>query len=142
MKHVKILLYIILILLPLVVLYCSSSKDAREKNKKVPVEESDERKDQAKLEKMKAEILKMTEDKTCNRDGDCRDIGFGSKPCGGPWRFLVYSISTVDTVELAGKMKKHNDFENYMNEKYGYVSDCMVPLAPPLGCVDGKCTTK
>ena len=39
-------------------------------------------------------------DAACKSDADCRAIAFGDKPCGGPWSYKIYSVTSVDTVEV------------------------------------------
>ncbi|MFH1313632.1 MAG: hypothetical protein ABIJ00_10480 [Candidatus Eisenbacteria bacterium] len=95
--------------------------------------------DEACLEKMEQDILALAGEPLCSDSTECRYIGFGSKPCGGPWRYLVYSISTVDTVELVKRVEEYNEYERCLNRRYGRVSDCSVPIPPRLGCRNGRC---
>lgn len=99
----------------------------------------EEKNDRAVLEALRTDILEMIGQPSCNGDGDCRYIAFGSKPCGGPWEYLIYSSSATDSLRLAEKVAFYNDYEDMMNHKYNYVSDCEVPYPPELGCVDGVC---
>jgi hypothetical protein len=102
-------------------------------------DQCDEARDIARLEQMGDEINALIGDALCSDSTECRFIGFGSKPCGGPWRYLIYSISTVDTVELARRVAEYNKFEATLNRRYGWYSDCSVPRPPNLGCRDGQC---
>ena len=99
----------------------------------------DEKNDQAVLEALRNDILGMIGQPVCGAESDCRYIAFGCKPCGGPWEYLIYSITATDSVLLARKVSVYNDYEDMMNHKYGYISDCSVPEPPELGCVDGVC---
>ena len=56
---------------------------------------------------------------------DCRYAGLGSKPCGGPWVYIVYSASSTDSTALTERLTAYNAFEDEMNERYLYISDCM-----------------
>ena len=70
---------------------------------------------------------------------DCAYIAFGSKPCGGPWSYLVYSIS-IDVDLLKSKVKQYNKMEDEYNRKHGIASDCAIVLPPTsLNCVNDKC---
>ena len=102
-------------------------------------EASDEERDRARLEELYGEIVAYIGTPECSDAGDCRYVGVGSKPCGGPWHYLVYSAATVDEVHLMGLVAEHAAFEDYMNARYGYASTCDVPPVPTLECRDGIC---
>ena len=125
-------LVVILVLGASVVLSCADRGSNRP-------DESDEAKDRARLERMGEDIEGLVGIAACSNSSGCRAIGLGDKPCGGPWRYLIYSVATVDTVELFARVAEYNSFEDYMNGRYGYFSDCMVPNYPVLGCRDGRC---
>ena len=95
--------------------------------------------DRAKLDSWRSEILSMVADPVCADSTDCRCIGLGAKPCGGPWEYLIYSVSSVDTVALAQEVASYNDFNAVLNQRYGWVSDCSIARKPTPGCKDGKC---
>jgi hypothetical protein len=76
----------------------------------------------------------------CKDEENCRYIGIGAKPCGGPWEFLVYSTETVDEQFLRKQVTAYNSLEDKMNRTYGYASDCSLPNEPLIGCVEGRCT--
>ena len=100
---------------------------------------TDEQSDKERLGRMKEDILQLVGIPTCTGEGSCRSVAFGAKPCGGPWEYLVYSIDNVDEPMLLKKVREYNEFEEELNAKYGYVSDCTVPNPPLLECVDGRC---
>ena len=107
-----------------------------------PVEEEEPRTeegDQAKLMKMRQEIDALIGDAAGASIADCRSAAIGSKPCGGPWAFIVYSASSTDPTELANRLAEYNAFEAEMNALYGYVSDCSIPSMPVLVFKDGRC---
>lgn len=85
------------------------------------------------------EINVLVESSVCTDETDCAFIAFGSKPCGGPWSYLVYSNS-IDTDELIAKVERFNQLQNTYNLKYNITSDCSV-VSPPdaLICEDSKC---
>jgi hypothetical protein len=95
--------------------------------------------DRAQLDTWREDILAMAENPVCVDSTDCRTIGLGAKPCGGPWEYLIYSVSSVDTLALAEEVANYNDFNAVLNQRYGWLSDCSVPRVPTVGCRDGKC---
>lgn len=98
-----------------------------------------EQKDRRQLRKMRAAIDEAVGEAGCEDVEDCRFIALGAKPCGGPWEYLVYSVTQTDAVGLAEQVAAYNRFESQMNSKYGYASDCALPPEPQLGCVEGRC---
>ena len=112
------------------------------------VTEADEREQLAAL---RSQIEELVGDAPCDTVADCRFVGLGSKPCGGPWEYLVYSIvgtdmsaatgasTGVDTLGLVEKVQAYNALEAEMNARYGYASDCAVANEPVLGVEAGHC---
>ncbi len=95
--------------------------------------------DRARLDKMETEVDDLIGDATCKDAKECRVMAFGAKPCGGPWSFKIYSASAVDSVALAGLVSDYDKFNQTLNERYGWMSDCMVVMPPNVGCVEGHC---
>jgi hypothetical protein len=104
------------------------------------VHENTQEEDQQELEALADKINDIVGDASCNDVGDCRTIAFGSKPCGGPWSYLVYSIIDTDTLLLSARVELYNSEEAAYNRKWGIASDCMVVPPPRLICEDGHCT--
>jgi len=91
------------------------------------------------LEKLAAEIKSMADESICSDQFTCDFIGFGSKPCGGYWEYLVFS-SSIETKGFLTKVKKYNDLEKKFNAKYDIGSDCMFATPPvKVICANGKC---
>ena len=99
----------------------------------------DEAADLASLAAMEAKIDTVLTGAICKDVEDCRSIAFGAKPCGGPWSYKIYSVSGVDTLALAGMVDAYNKFNAVLNERYGWMSDCMMVMPPNIDCVEGRC---
>ena len=100
---------------------------------------SDEEDDRERLARMEQEILDYVGTPVCEGVSNCRFIGVGAKPCGGPWYWLIYSTVNVDSLRLAGMVTAYNEYNEDLNRKYGWVSDCSVPNVPDLDCQGGRC---
>lgn len=75
----------------------------------------------------------------CNESTECKYIAFGSKPCGGPWGYLVYSTS-INTDELESLVEVFNQNQDAFNKKWGIVSDCSAALPPTsINCENNTC---
>ena len=105
-------------------------------------EEGDQRTeegDRAQLIEMRREIDALIGEAVGVSITDCRYAGLGAKPCGGPWAYIVYSVSSTDSTALVNRLTAYDAFEAEMNELYGYVSDCSIPAPPVLAFKDGRC---
>lgn len=106
------------------------------------VEEGDQRTeegDRARLMEMRREIDALIGDAEGASIADCRYASLGSKPCGGPWEYIVYSVASTDTRALVERLTAYDAFEAEMNALYGYVSDCSIPNEPVLVFRGGRC---
>ncbi|MFG6685443.1 hypothetical protein ACGK9U_02585 [Mariniflexile sp. HNIBRBA6329] len=75
----------------------------------------------------------------CNDTYECKFIALGSKPCGGPWGYVVYSTS-IDTEKLKKMVETHNKNEADYNKKWGAASDCMFVTPPTsVNCENNNC---
>lgn len=81
----------------------------------------------------------VIEDKTCNGAGDCASIAFGSKPCGGPWEYLIYAPGNVDDVLLQELVDEYNQLEKEVNELTTALSDCEGVEPAELECREDVC---
>ena len=102
-------------------------------------EDFDESDDLAKLADIRNEISVIVGEAACSEQPECRLIGLGAKPCGGPWEYLIYSSVETDTTGLKEKVKEYNDWNLVINKRYEYVSDCTMAELPEVACIEGKC---
>ena len=109
--------------------------DCPEVNDDRPTEEGD----RAQLAGMRREIDALIGDAAGASIEDCRYMALGDKPCGGPWEYVIYSVSSTDSTALAERVTAYNAFEEEMNRRYVYMSDCMYVTPPVLVYRDGRC---
>ncbi len=84
-------------------------------------------------------VYSLAQDLSCTDSSVCSSIGIGSKPCGGPWKYLVYSTATVAEENLKSAVADLNSYEAGYNQQESLLSDCSVaPQANP-SCVNNKC---
>lgn len=121
--------------IPLIIIFLGIAGMAACNDKEVDTEVAD----RDRLVKMEADIDDFIGEAECEGYGDCRAIAFGSKPCGGPWSYKVFSASATDTVQMLAMVDDYNKFNKTLNERHGWMSDCMMVLPPKIGCVDGHC---
>ena len=95
--------------------------------------------DFAQLEQLEQEIIDIISIPVCSDDNNCRFIGFGEKPCGGYWKYLVYSIVNVDSTFLSNKVIQYNELNDSLNIQYEIPSDCDFVSPPNVHCDNGVC---
>ncbi|KAB2923939.1 MAG: hypothetical protein F9K22_07610 [Bacteroidetes bacterium] len=95
--------------------------------------------DEQDLRQRREQIQLLLSSAACSGSAECRYTAFGSKPCGGPWEYLVYP-ATMDTVRFLAMVKAYNEREDAYNRTWGMMSDCMA-VGPPdsVACIDGRC---
>lgn len=88
---------------------------------------------------LKTEIENFASTSICDDTFECKFIAFGSKPCGGPWSYLVYSTS-IDTNRLESLVEGYNQKESIYNTKWNIASDCAL-VNPPTSvtCENNIC---
>ena len=102
----------------------------------IPGSQEDE---QQELAILKAEIENLASTSVCGNTFECNYIALGSKPCGGPRSYLVYSTS-IDTNKLETLVEKYNKKETAFNTKWGISSDCALTSPPSsLKCENNTC---
>ena len=92
------------------------------------------------LETKKQEIQNYINSFNCSESAGCGFIAFGSKPCGGPRTYLLFSNS-VNLTKLQEMVKTYNEMDELHNIQTNAVSDCMYQMPPTeVKCVNGVCT--
>ena len=94
---------------------------------------------QAEMQLLEARIVYLIGDARCTDSTQCRAIAFGTKPCGGPWRYLVYSVASVDTLHLERLVRQYNAVNAAWNRSTGVASTCDIVGMPRVSSVDGRC---
>ena len=95
--------------------------------------------EQQDLEALKTEIENLANTSICDDGFECQFIAFGSKPCGGPAGYLIYSTS-VDTEKLENLVLNYNEQHAEFNTKWGIVSDCSIVNPPSsINCENNVC---
>lgn len=95
--------------------------------------------DQQELVLLKTEIENLANTSVCGDTFECKYIGLGTKPCGGPWSYLVYSTS-INTEQLESLVESYNNKETDYNINWNIASDCAI-INPPtsITCENNTC---
>jgi hypothetical protein len=85
-------------------------------------------------------LERLTENKECQQDNQCKVIGVGARPCGGPDQYLLYSTLHTDEKMLSYTSERYQKLKKQQNEKLGLMSTCQMLMSPVSACVEKKCT--
>jgi hypothetical protein len=91
------------------------------------------------LTTLKQEVLALIGDASADNVQQCRVIGFGAKPCGGPARYVAASVKNVQEAVLMAKVGQYNAASAENNRKLGLMSDCAVVPKPSIVLDQGVC---
>ncbi|MGH8542103.1 MAG: hypothetical protein ACREX3_00310 [Gammaproteobacteria bacterium] len=94
------------------------------------------------LAAQRPDVLAHIGEPRCDRVDQCRAMPLGAKPCGGPWRYVVYSTLTTDSAVLASAAAEYTALEAEQNRRTGAASDCRFVAAPSLSCSHGYCVSE
>lgn len=92
------------------------------------------------LDTIEKQIADLIGAAPAKQESACKTIAFGSKPCGGPWRFLVYSSEYTDEARLTQLVTTYNELQDRLNRERGVMSDCSIAVEPAVELRDGLCT--
>lgn len=119
----------------LVLLACACLAACTESQRVAPITTTDP----GTLQAMYLEVYAMAQDRTCSDPSACASLPLGSKACGGPQTYLVYSKERVNETELLAKVTQLGVYECEYNREHSVLSTCNVTLAASPACVDGVC---
>ena len=125
---------------------CSKAPPALASNPEEPVMAASEDKvatdlktSDAELATRLAEIKTMIGAAAADHSTQCKIVGVGQKPCGGPAFYLPYSTKDVDEAKLLSQIEAYNQLAKAHNERSGMMSDCSIVPVPQVALVGGFC---
>ena len=84
-------------------------------------------------------IHELTDDKSCDTSEQCKVLAVGSRACGGPNEYLVYSTHTTDVETVEQLAEKLTAQESQYNAISGMVSICQHLTRPATQCQQSQC---
>ncbi len=93
----------------------------------------------AKRTKLSGDIAKLALPLKCSNDHDCAFLEMGTKPCGGPWKYILYSKKNAKIPALKKKIAEYGKLDQSYNKVSGMMSDCSMTLPPEPKCVAKVC---
>ena len=91
-----------------------------------------------------ARIDALIGDAGCDTQDQCRTVGIGARPCGGPESWRAWSTKATDPQALQEAVQAHAQARKEENQRSGLASDCRMRPEPTAVCRpragDGKKT--
>ncbi|MEL0642518.1 hypothetical protein V6260_18160 [Pseudoalteromonas aliena] len=87
----------------------------------------------------KAELNTLITDTQCDTSTQCRVNAVGSRACGGPSSFVVYSTKSASEEQVTALSDKITKLESNYNSQKGMMSTCQHLTTPSTQCVENKC---
>ncbi len=84
-------------------------------------------------------IHNLNDDLSCNQDVDCKVLGLGSRPCGGPEDFLIVSQANENYNELLSLTDELEQKAKDQNIKNNVAGTCEAYIEPVVRCVSNLC---
>lgn len=93
----------------------------------------------ARSKELRQQIRDVAEQPVASKISECRIAGIGSKPCGGPESYIIYSVQNTDEGKLLPVIDEYNTVRRMLNEKHGMISECSVLPEPTIALRNGFC---
>lgn len=91
------------------------------------------------IQKAHQQLQALTADPQCDSSAQCKVLAVGSRACGGPSSYLVYSNKTANEQAVEQLSKKITSLESQFNAENSMVSICQHLMTPGAQCVENKC---
>lgn len=95
----------------------------------------------SKTEQLWKKIQAANADTSCDTQSQCHTIGFGSKACGGPERYMAWSSKNSDGAALKALIDQHAAARRADDEREQMMSTCSMVSDPGASCRAGQCVT-
>jgi len=90
---------------------------------------------------LRERITIMIDGARCNNIVNCRVLGLGSRPCGGPEEYVAYSIWDTQVDEIRSLAAEYNFLREEVDAAAGIVGTCDVLTEPAVNCINARCVT-
>lgn len=91
------------------------------------------------LKVLRSEIALIEANNSCDSSRQCQVIEAGSRACGGPSHYMIYSTKHTPTSRAEQVAKKLTKYESIYNAQNNMVSICAMLVKPGTQCKNNKC---
>ncbi len=95
--------------------------------------------DKATISSAHEQLKQLIDDPSCDNSSQCKVLPVGSRACGGPSSFIVYSSKTANTAEVEKLAKDITALEKQFNAANDMMSICQHLTAPGAQCSENTC---
>jgi hypothetical protein len=89
--------------------------------------------------RLREEITAVIGEAKCRNLVNCRIVGLGVRPCGGPEEYVAYSIWNTEREEISVLVSEYNLLKEDMMLDSDAVGSCEMLPKPDVNCVRGHC---
>ena len=118
---------------------CSEASTAAAESGQEVVMTEDPKRDAELLAARLAEIKAVIGKAEADQPAQCKIVGVGQKPCGGPATYLAYSTRDIDETAFLAQVAAYNELAKDFNQRSGMMSDCAIVPVPQVALVAGVC---
>lgn len=87
----------------------------------------------------KSKLNNLIANKQCTTNSQCKVSAVGSRACGGPSDYIVYSTQSASEKQVSALSDTITLLESTYNAQTGSMSICQHLTAPSTQCVENKC---
>jgi hypothetical protein len=109
----------------------ASDKDNSENSKRAALED--------RSAQLSDSIDSTIEDLSCEQASDCKTAAWGHKACGGPSKYIIYSMLRTDEEILNELLDDLRDTHVELGRITDGVGTCDTPIAPETDCQKEEC---
>ncbi|EWH04069.1 MULTISPECIES: hypothetical protein [Pseudoalteromonas] len=85
------------------------------------------------------QLKQLIQDPSCDNSSQCKVLPVGSRACGGPSSYVVYSTKTANSSEVEKIAQKITSLESQYNAANDVMSICQHLTAPGTQCSANTC---
>ena len=89
--------------------------------------------------RLRNELSAAIGDAKCRNLVNCRVIGLGVRPCGGPEEYVAYSIWDTDREQISILVSEYNLLKEDLMHDSDQVGTCEVLPEPGVDCIREQC---
>jgi hypothetical protein len=93
------------------------------------------------LLRLRGEIMDMIGDASCRNVVNCRVVGLGARPCGGPEEYVAYSIWKTLSEDFGNLVSEYNLIAEDLMFERDVAGTCVQLPQPAADCINDRCVT-
>lgn len=93
------------------------------------------------LNSLRADMSSIEKSNECDTNAQCKVIAAGSRACGGPSHYMLYSTKNTSDEKAKSIADKLTKYESIYNAQTGMQSICAMLTKPVTQCMNTKCVT-